>query len=83
MKHSQHITQARAALLRNDSGIETLVKNSLCCPAAGITALPKATAEALVPHEKLRGAASSEASLTAHTRPLAQPVVGYRQGGRV
>lgn len=50
--------------------------NSLCCVAAGITA-PYSTTEALIPHEKLREAASLNATLIAQNRPLAQPVVGY------
>lgn len=79
MKHSQHTTQLRAALLRNDSGIDTLVKNSLCCAAAGITALPKATAEALVPHQKLREAATPNATLIAQNRPSAQLDQGYKR----
>eukprot|EP01133_Synstelium_polycarpum_P004204 gene4204-4898_t len=32
---------------------------------------------ALIPREKLRGAALSDATLTAPARPLAQPVLGY------
>lgn len=77
MKHSQDNIQAQAALLRNDSEIDTPVKNSLCCAAAGITAPISATAKALIPHEKLRGAALADATLTAQVCPLAQPVVGY------
>ncbi|SDQ87253.1 hypothetical protein [Pseudomonas moorei] len=50
--------------------------SSLCCAAAGITAPSSSTTEALIPHEKLRGAASPDASLTAQNGPLAQPVVG-------
>ncbi len=78
MKHSQDNIQAQAALLRNDSEIDTPVKNSLCCVAAGITAPISATAKALIPHEKLRGAALADATLTAQVSPLAQPVVGYK-----
>jgi hypothetical protein len=78
MTHSQDNTQVQAALLRDDSGIDTPVKNSLCCAAAGIIALSSATAEALIPHEKLRWAALADATLNAQECPLAQPVVGYK-----
>ena len=77
MKHSQDRTQVQAALLRLNSGIDTPVKNSLCCAAVGITVFTCAPAGALIPHEKLRGAAHPEATLNAQSRPLAQPVVGY------
>ncbi len=76
MTHSQDNTWVQAALLRNDSGIDTPVKNRLCCAAAGIIASSSATAEALIPHEKLRGAATPNATLIAQNRQLAQPVVG-------
>lgn len=77
MKHSQNNTQAQVALLRNDSEIDSPVKNSLCCIAAGITALSSTTTEVLTPHKKLRGTAPSDATLIAQERLLAQPVVGY------
>ena len=83
MKQGQNNPQPQAALLRSVSRVDAPVKNSLCCAAAGITALPSSTAEALVPHEKLRGAAHTEATLIAQDRPLAQPVVGYTHGGWV
>lgn len=83
MKQAQNHTQSQAALLRSASRVDAPVKNSLCCAAAGITALPRSTAETLIPHEKLRGAAHTEATLAAQDRPLAQPVVGYTHGGRV
>jgi hypothetical protein len=51
--------------------------NSLCCAAAGISAPSSSTTEALIPHEKLREAASSDATLTAKNGPLAQPALGY------
>ncbi|VVN00570.1 hypothetical protein PS659_03335 [Pseudomonas fluorescens] len=50
---------------------------SLCCKAAGIIAPLGATAEALIPHEKLRGAATPDATLIAQNCPHAQPAVGY------
>ncbi|WP_460065366.1 hypothetical protein [Pseudomonas sp. S2_H08] len=77
MKGEQKNTQIQAALLRNNDGITTPVKNSLCCEAAGITASSSANAEALIPHEKLRGAALADATLNAQNRPLAQPALGY------
>ncbi|MBW0238264.1 hypothetical protein AWM69_20155 [Pseudomonas sp. D1HM] len=65
------------ALLRNTNGIDTPVKNSLCCAAAGITKAFRATAGVLIPHVKLRGAAHVDATLNAKNRPPAQLVVGY------
>lgn len=73
MKNQQNNTSAQSALLRTANGGDTLETNSLCCAAAGIIAPPSATAEALIPHEKLRGAALSDATLTAQKRSLAQP----------
>lgn len=66
------------ALLRNASGIAALVKNSLCCAAAGITKALRATARVLIPHKKLREAAHLDASLNAKNRPPAQLAVGYK-----
>jgi hypothetical protein len=77
MTHSQENTQVQAALLRDDSGIDTPVNNSLCCAAAGIIDSSSATAEALIPHEKLREAATTDAPLIAQNRPPAQPSEGY------
>ena len=77
MKNQQNNTSALSALLRTANGGDTLETNSLCCAAAGIIAPSSATAEALIPHEKLRGAALSDATLTASVRPLAQPALGY------
>ena len=68
---------AQPALLRAVGGVNTLETNSLCCAAAGNIAPSSATAEALTPHEKLRGAALADATLNAQERPLAQPVKGY------
>lgn len=84
MKNQQENISAVAALLRSTSGVDTPVINSLCCAAAaaaaaGITAPSSATAEARIPHEKLRGAAVSDATLTASGRPFAQLVLGYTQ----
>jgi hypothetical protein len=77
MKTEQNTTQTSTALLRNATGVDTTETNSLCCTAAGIIASFSATAEAVVPHEKLRGAALDDATLNAQARPPAQPVVGY------
>lgn len=77
MTHSQSSIQAQTALLRHASEIDTLVKNSLCCVAAGIIAPSRAAAEALTPHEMLRRAACTDITLNAQERPPAQPVVGH------
>ena len=77
MKNHQDNTNALPALLRIANGGDTLETNSLCCEAAGIIAPISATAEALIPHKKLREAATSDASLIAQICPLAQPVQGY------
>lgn len=79
MKNQQNNTSNLSALLRTANGGDTLETNSLCCVAAGIIAPSSTTAEALIPHEKLRGAALADATLNAQERPLAQPVVGYTQ----
>lgn len=80
MTQEENNTQPQTALLRSASRVDAPVKNSLCCAAAGITNLPSSTTEALIPHERLRGAAHTEATLIAQDRPLAQPVVGYTHG---
>ncbi|WP_414928457.1 hypothetical protein [Pseudomonas sp. IT-P74] len=77
MKMEQNTIKTSTALLRNANGVDAPDTNSLCCAAAGIIASFSATAEALIPHEKLRGAALADATLTAQQRPPAQPVVGY------
>ena len=77
MKNHKENASALPALLRTDNGGAKLETNSLCCAAAGITAPSSATAEARIPHEKLRGAALADATLNAQDRPLAQPAVGY------
>lgn len=77
MKYPRDNTLVLTALLRNPCGIDTPVKNSLRCTAAGITALRSTTTEVLIPHVKLRGAAPPEATLNAQACPPAQPVVGY------
>ncbi|MHC8293860.1 hypothetical protein [Pseudomonas sp. LB3P58] len=74
-----HTTQTSTALLRNANSVDAPETNSLCCAAAGIIAPLHATAEALIPQEKLREAATPDATLFAQNRPPAQPVVGYTQ----
>ena len=81
MTHSLTNRLLLPALLRNTSGIDTPVKNSLCCAAAGITKVFHATAGVLIPHVKLRKAAHTDAPLNAQNRPPAQPVVGYTHPG--
>lgn len=78
MPHAQPTAQAMTALLRNAASVDTQKTKSLCCAAAGITALASSTTEARTPHEKLRGAATPGATLNAQSGPLAQPVKGYR-----
>lgn len=77
MQKDQHNTRFLTALLREQTSVDTLGTNSLCCAAAGIIAPSSSTTEALIPHEKLREAATPNATLTAQNRPPAQPVVGY------
>ncbi|NWD04070.1 hypothetical protein [Pseudomonas gingeri] len=77
MTHAQDTIRAQAALLRINSRIATPVTNS-CCEAASIIAPLSATTEGLVPHEKLREAATPKASLIALDRPPAQPAKGYK-----
>jgi hypothetical protein len=79
MKMGQHTTQTSTALLCNASAVDTLETNSLCCAAAGIIAPLSTTTEALIPHEKLREAATPDATLIAQNRPPAQPVLGCKQ----
>ena len=79
MKMDLHTTQASTALLRTANRVDTTETNSLCCAAAGIIAPLSATAEALIPHEKLREAATSDATLIAQNRPPAQLAQGYKR----
>jgi len=79
IQKDQRNTHPSTALLCHKTSVVTLEKNSLCCAAAGIIAPISATTEALIPHEKLREAATPEATLIAQYRPLAQLVVGYGQ----
>jgi len=77
MTHSLTNCLPPPALLRNTGGIDTPVKNSLCCAATGVIKALRATAGVLIPHVKLRRAARVDATLNAQNRPLAQLVVGY------
>ncbi|WP_430445002.1 MAG: hypothetical protein ACQZ2J_28145 [Pseudomonas piscis] len=78
MPHAQPTAQAMTALLRNAASVDAQKTKSLCCAAAGITALTHNTTEAHIPHEKLRGAATTGATLNAQSGPLAQPAQGYK-----
>lgn len=77
VKIEPHTTEASTALLRNGGMVDAQETKSLCCAAAGITKPFSATAEALIPHEKLREAGHRDATLIAQNRPPAQPAVGY------
>lgn len=77
MQKDKHNTQSTTALLRKETSVDTPETNSLCCEAAGIIASSSSTTEALIPHEKLREAATPNATLIAQNRPPAQPAVGY------
>lgn len=77
MQKDQHNTQSATALLCNEVSVDTLEANSLCCAAAGIIAPSSSTTEALIPHEKLREAATPNATLIAQNSPPAQPAEGY------
>jgi Fe-S oxidoreductase len=79
MKMDQNTTQTSTALLRNTPGVDITEINSLCCAAAGIIAPLSATAESLIPHEKLREAATPDETLVAQNRPPAQLVQGYKR----
>jgi hypothetical protein len=73
----QHTAGSGAALLCNAIDVDTQKTKSLCCVAAGITALSSSTTEALIPHEKLREAVTHDATLIAQDCPPAQHAVGY------
>lgn len=76
MQMDQHNTQPTTALLCEEVSVDTLETNSLCCEAAGIID-PISTTKALIPHQKLREAATPNATLNAQNCPPAQTVVGY------
>lgn len=76
MKNHQDNISTLPALLRTPASVDTLETSSICCAAAGIIAPSSSTAEAFIPHEKLRGAALADAALNAQECPLAQLVLG-------
>ncbi|WP_241196133.1 hypothetical protein [Pseudomonas atacamensis] len=78
MQMDQHEIQSATALLRMETSVDTLETNSLCCAAAGIIAPSSSSTEALIPHEKLREAATPNATLNAQNRPPAQLAEGYK-----
>lgn len=82
MKTDLHTTRSAAALLCCAIRVDPSETKSLCCAAVGIIAPRGATAEALIPHEKLREAATPDATLIAQNRPPAQPVMGYSHASR-
>ncbi|MCD9570144.1 hypothetical protein [Pseudomonas protegens] len=78
MPHAQPTARTMTALFRNAASVDAQKTKSLCCAAAGITALAHSTTEARIPHAKLRGAATPGATLNAQSGPLAQLVQGYK-----
>ena len=70
-----HTTPSSSALLCSAIRVDAPETNSLSCAAAGIIAPLSATTEALIPHEKLREAATPDSALLAQARPPAQPVL--------
>jgi hypothetical protein len=82
VQKDQNNIQSMTALLCKEVRVDTPETNSLCCAAAGIIAPSSSITEVLTPHEKLRGAATPNAALIAQNSPPAQPVLGYKQGGR-
>lgn len=82
MQMDQHDTQTTTALFRKETSVDTPETNSLCCAAAGIIAPCSSSTEALIPHEKLREAATPNATLNAQNRPPAQPAEGYTHPDR-
>ncbi|QXI03119.1 hypothetical protein HV782_009620 [Pseudomonas monsensis] len=66
-------------MLRKEISVDTLETNSLCCEAAGIIAPSSSTTDALIPHEKLREAATPNATLIAQNRPPGQIIQGYKR----
>ena len=79
MQMNQHNTRSTTALLCEAVSVDTLQTNSLCCAAAGINAPSNSIIETLIPHEKLREAATPNATLTAPNSPPAQLVKGYKR----
>ncbi|MFJ2388652.1 hypothetical protein [Pseudomonas koreensis] len=65
------------ALLCDSTRVDPKEIKSLCCAATGISDFPQAATEALPPQEKLRRAATPNATLTAQQRSSAQLAEGY------
>ena len=74
---AQALREAIPASLREASSIDAQKTKSPCCEAAGIIHPLSSSAEALIPHDKLREAAPVDATLIAKNRPHAQPAEGY------
>lgn len=74
---AQAIHDGVPASLREAGSIDAKKTKSLCCEAVGIINPISSSAEALIPHDKLREAAPVDATLIANTRPPAQPAEGY------
>jgi len=74
---AQAIGDAIPASIRDADCIDAKKTKSLCCEAAGIINTVSSSAEAQIPHDKLREAAPVDATLIANTRPPAQPAEGY------
>ena len=74
---AQAIRDAIPASIRDADCIDAKKTESLCCEAAGIINTVSSSAEAPIPHDKLREAAPVDATLIANTRPPAQPAEGY------
>lgn len=78
-----HAIQPRAALRGRHQCPRGGVKKSLCCAAAGITALDlQATATRAYPMTGVRQAQKLSTSLRSPIRPPAQPVEGYKPSSR-
>jgi hypothetical protein len=77
IKIQREIIEASTALLCNVEVVDAQETMSLWCGAAGITKPVSATAEAFIPHERLREAVHPDATLNAQNCPPAQPAVGY------
>ena len=74
---AQAIRDVTPASLRDEPSVDAQKIKSLCCEAAGIVQSLSSSAEALIPHDKLREAAPVDGTLIAKNRPHAQPAEGY------
>lgn len=74
---AQESIEATPASLREVRVGDAQKTESLCCEAAGIIPPFSSSTEGLIPHDKLREAAPSDATLIAKNRPHAQPAMGY------